>query len=74
MAARTPYLERYVAGEYERVWDELVALGAGCTQAYSVTVPDGSHGIHDVMSALAEVLAAPRYDVSGPTASPFYLV
>jgi hypothetical protein len=28
MAAKTPYLERYVAGEYERVWDELVALGA----------------------------------------------
>jgi len=27
MAAKTPYLERYVAGEYERVWDELVALG-----------------------------------------------
>jgi hypothetical protein len=28
MAAKTPYLERYMAGEYERVWDELVALGA----------------------------------------------
>ncbi len=49
-------------------------LGTGCTQAHSVTVPDGSHGIHDVMSALAEVLAAPRQVVSGPTASPFCLV
>src|SRR6266849_6050327 len=28
MAAKTPYLERYLAGEYELVWDELVALGA----------------------------------------------
>ncbi len=28
MAAMTPYLDRYMAGEYERVWDELVALGA----------------------------------------------
>ena len=49
-------------------------LGAGCTQAHSVTVPGGSHGIHDVMSALAEVLAAPRQVVPGPTASPFCLV
>lgn len=22
------YLERYLAGEYEQVWDDLVALGA----------------------------------------------
>src|SRR5260221_1109042 len=29
MATRTPYLERYVAGEYAPVWDELVARGAG---------------------------------------------
>jgi hypothetical protein len=28
MVASTPYLERYLAGEYEQVWDELVALGA----------------------------------------------
>jgi hypothetical protein len=28
MAARTTYLERYVAGEYEPVWAELHALGA----------------------------------------------
>jgi hypothetical protein len=28
MAARTTYLERYLAGEYEPVWDELTALGA----------------------------------------------
>lgn len=28
MAASTTYLERYLAGEYEPVWDELTALGA----------------------------------------------
>ena len=27
MAAKTPYLERYLAGEYEQVWAELVGLG-----------------------------------------------
>ncbi len=32
------------------------------------------HDGQDVMYALAEVLAAPRQDVSGPTASPFCLV
>lgn len=27
MTARLTYLERYLAGEYEQVWDELQALG-----------------------------------------------
>lgn len=28
MAAKTTYLERYLAGEHKQVWDELTALGA----------------------------------------------
>ena len=27
VATKTPYLERYLAGEYEPVWAELIALG-----------------------------------------------
>lgn len=32
MAAGGTYLERYVSGEYEQVWDELVTLGAAVRQ------------------------------------------
>lgn len=32
MAAGRTYLERYVSGEYEQVWDELVALGVAVRQ------------------------------------------
>jgi hypothetical protein len=62
MAARTTYLERYLAGEHEPVWAELQALGAAvrAEPLYS----DALAVAHDTPSrhTLVEWLTAPMTD------------
>ena len=43
MAHQTSFLERYRAGEYEQVWDELVTLGE---QVHEEPLYSGAVAVH----------------------------